>query len=354
MTPAMTTPRAAFPPLRRAGAAGCRDLGPRPARTSSVVRFAARACAVVGLAGCFQVLTPGSAAVSTLPEGWTIRQPAMEAVAEAPVPRHLDGALFAAILSEAFPGARLRTGPDGLDVPSTDPGEILQFGSRKAPRWLVETILKAAQVTGVDPVYLMTLADIESSLSPRAKAPTSSAEGLFQFIDRTWLETLHLHGAAHGFSAAAHAIRLVDDEPVLAHESQRPWIMSLRRDPYLAALMAGELIKDVARALQAKGERELTEAELYLAHFFGAQSAVRFLSALDETPDTAASKLFPRAAKANLGLFSERQGRKRRSVSVSELYDRIDSKIVRRLNAYDTVAASDALKPTADTTVSLR
>ena len=46
-------------------------------------------------------------------------------------------------------------------------------------------------------------------------------------------------------------------------------MMSLRTDPYFSALMAGELIKDVERALQAQGERELQEAELYLAHFLG-------------------------------------------------------------------------------------
>jgi hypothetical protein len=101
--------------------------------------------------------------------------------------------------------------------------------------------------------------------------------------------------------------------------------------------MAGELIKDVERALFAQGERELAEAELYLAHFLGATSAVRFLEALDQDPDMKASKLFPKAAKANAGLFTEGKGRKRRSVSVAELYNKIDSKIVRRLDRYEGI-----------------
>ncbi|MFL5133540.1 MAG: lytic transglycosylase domain-containing protein, partial [Microvirga sp.] len=99
----------------------------------------------------------------------------------------------------------------------------------------------------------------------------------------------------------------------------------------------GELIKDVERALQAQGERELAEAELYLAHFLGASSAVRFLEVLDQDPNMKASKLFPKAARANAGLFMDGKGRKRRPVSVAELYNKIDSKIVRRLDRYEGI-----------------
>ena len=139
------------------------------------------------------------------------------------------------------------------------------------------------------------------------------------------------HAADYGFGAAAEAIGYVNGE-LEVDAKHRDWIMGLRTDPFFSALMAGELIKDVERALQAEGERELAEAELYLAHFLGASSAVRFLEVLDQDPNRKASKLFPKAAKANAGLFMEGKGRKRRPVSVAELYDKIDSKIVRRLD----------------------
>jgi hypothetical protein len=310
-----------------------------PTFKKSFPRIAARLCAVAALAAGFQILTPGPAAVATLSPALLSAPVAASASAAGFLPQR-DAALFQAILAEAFPARTSDPATTGT-VKTQDPDEMMQFGSRRAPRWLVETILKAAEKTGVDPVYMMTLADVESSLLPAAKAPTSSAAGLFQFIDRTWLEVLYMHGAAHGFTAAAAAIKMVDDEPVLVNESQRAWILGLKRDPYLAGLMAGELIRDVSRELRANGERELTEAELYLAHFFGASSATRFLAALDERPDASATQLFPRAAKANAGLFSEKAGKKRRSVTVSELYDRIDSKIVRRLNFYDKVARAN-------------
>ena len=59
-------------------------------------------------------------------------------------------------------------------------------------------IAHASQRTGVDFSYLLAQARIESGLDPQAEARTSSASGLFQFIDQTWLSTLDRHGAALG------------------------------------------------------------------------------------------------------------------------------------------------------------
>jgi Transglycosylase SLT domain len=301
----------------------------------------------VGLFVGLQGLTAGPAAVATLPSALMARPaslPTMQSAVTASVgftPKLTrDPGLFKAILDGAFsfvkPHAAKPAPQELADDAAGDPDELIPFSGRTIPRWLVHSILKAAHVTGVDPVYMMTLADVESSLSPEAKARTSSAQGLFQFIDRTWLEIVQNHAADYGFGAAADAIRTVDGDPVVS-DKDRDWIMSLRTDPYFSALMAGELIKDVERALQAQGERELAEAELYLAHLLGASSAVRFLNALDQDPNMKASKLFPKAAKANAGLFTEGKGRKRRSVSVAELYNKIDSKIVRRLDRYEGI-----------------
>jgi hypothetical protein len=300
-------------------------------------RNAIRLCATLSLVLGFQAMAAVPAAVATLPSALMARPVS----APAPVPElRRNPGLFRSIIEAAFPTAAPGKPAPVDSVPAEpvgNPDELIAFGGRTIPRWLVHSVLKAAHVTGVDPVYMVTLADVESSLSNEAKASTSSAQGLFQFIDRTWLETVHLHGADYGFAAAAKAIRIVDGDPLVTDEKDRAWLMSLRKDPYFSALMAGELIKDVERALQAQGERELAEAELYLAHFLGAGSAVRFLDALDSDPNMSATNLFPKAAKANAGLFMDGKGRKRRAVSVAELYNRIDSKIVRRMDRYEDI-----------------
>jgi hypothetical protein len=312
-------------------------------RKSGRSRHSLRLAFAVGCMIGVQAVTAGPAAVATLPSALLAKRSALP---EQPVttgsvaftPKLAkDPGLFKAILDGAFSlGKSKPAKPQDPAEVAGDPDELIPFNGRNIPRWLVHSILKAAQATGVDPVYMMTLADVESSLSPEAKASTSSAQGLFQFIDSTWLETVQRHAADYGFAAAAEAIRTVDGERVVSGKD-REWIMSLRTDPYFSALMAGELIKDVERALQAKGERELAEAELYLAHFLGASSAVRFLEVLDQDPNMKASKLFPKAARANTGLFMEGKGRKRRPVSVAELYNKIDSKIVRRLDRYEGI-----------------
>jgi soluble lytic murein transglycosylase-like protein len=62
-------------------------------------------------------------------------------------------------------------------------------------------IRQAARMTGADFKYLLATAQVESNLNPNAQAATSSARGLFQFTEQTWLTTLKEQG---GRSATAH------------------------------------------------------------------------------------------------------------------------------------------------------
>src|SRR5829696_9940950 len=135
---------------------------------------------------------------------------------------------------------------------SANPDEVLVFEQMRVPRWLVETVVRAAQVTNVDPAYMMALADKESSLLPDSKAQTSSAEGLFQFVEGTWVEVLRRYGPKHGYAAEAAAIQMVEGRPVVSGSHERERILALRRDPYLSALMPGEMINTHRQTLAGK------------------------------------------------------------------------------------------------------
>jgi soluble lytic murein transglycosylase-like protein len=74
-------------------------------------------------------------------------------------------------------------------------------------RSVVESaIQRASSATGVDFTFLMGAAKRESGFNPAAKARTSSASGLFQFVDQTWLSTLKKHGSKYGYARYADLI----------------------------------------------------------------------------------------------------------------------------------------------------
>jgi len=243
---------------------------------------------------------------------------------------------------------------------SGNPNEVLVFEQMRVPRWLAETVVRAAQVTGVDPAYLMALADKESSLLPDNKARTSSAEGLFQFIESTWLEVLRRYGPKYGYAAEAEAIQIVQGRPVVSDNNDREPILRLRRIPYLSALMAGEMITTHRETLAGKVARDPCFAELYLAHFLGVQGASRFIALLSDKPDDSARKAFPRAAKANHVLFFAKDvTRKQKALTVAEVHGRIDAMIDKRVARYASIrqdlapALAVALLSRQDSTASL-
>ncbi|WP_189523690.1 MULTISPECIES: transglycosylase SLT domain-containing protein [unclassified Mesorhizobium] len=137
------------------------------------------------------------------------------------------------------------------------------------PKGPVAGIVAAAAARhGVPPAIALGIAQIESGMNPNAKAGTSSAGGLFQFVDGTAAQ-YHLRNK---FDAAANAdagARLTADN-----------IAGLKRDL----------------------GRDPTPGEIYLAHFSGYGVAEKLGKASDDTP---ASAVFsPQAIAANRSILA--------------------------------------------------
>jgi hypothetical protein len=189
-------------------------------------------------------------------------------------------------------------------------------GAERSP--VVAALKSAAAATGSDFHYLLGTAMRESSLKPGAQSSTSSATGLFQFIDQTWLGLVKQHGAQHGLSNYAAAIRQDSDGRYHADTGAKQSILALRKDPSLSALMAGEYAKSTQDSMRASLGREVCGGELYAAHFLGPDAACKLIRLADSVPGASAAAQFPQAAAANKSVFFHADGAPK---SVREVYD---------------------------------
>lgn len=127
---------------------------------------------------------------------------------------------------------------------------------------------------------LNRIIQIESGGRPTAKARTSSATGLGQFVDKTWLTVIARH------------------RPDLAAGKSRREILELRKDPHISIELLARLTEDNA-ALLPNG---YGDGDLYLAHFAGVSAARKLLRA---PASASASNYFTGAAvRANRSILS--------------------------------------------------
>ncbi|HKU55034.1 MAG TPA: transglycosylase SLT domain-containing protein [Rhizomicrobium sp.] len=183
---------------------------------------------------------------------------------------------------------------------------------------LVAALQKAAAATGSDFHYLLGTAMRESSLKPNAQSGSSSATGLFQFIDQTWLGLVKEHGAQHGLGDFAAAITKQADGRYRADTGAKQNILALRKDPEVCALMAGEYAKSTQGTLRAGLGRDVCGGELYAAHFLGPDAALKLIKLAASDPNASAAAQFPQAASANKGVFLHGDGTPK---TVREVYD---------------------------------
>ena len=205
---------------------------------------------------------------------------------------------------------------------------------------VLKGIQQASASTGVDFAYLMAQAAKESGFNPEAKAKSSSAAGLYQFVEQTWLSVVRKHGAEHGLGDMASKIKLGEDGRLrVADQALCKEILDLRRDPVIAAAMAAEHAADNEQRLEAKLGREVDAIDLYLAHFLGLNGAANFLRAMESDPNQGAASLFSKAAAANRSIFYRADGSQR---TLQEIQDRFESSMTTEMAAYDDLEATSA------------
>lgn len=204
--------------------------------------------------------------------------------------------------------------------------------SARAPANVLGAIKTASAKTGVDFAYLMEKASAESSFNPTIKAKTSSATGLFQFIDSTWMGMVNKHGAKYGIDT----------------NQDKQSLLNLRKDPALSSFMAAEFAKDNKTHLEKTVGGDIGNTELYFAHFMGAGGASAFLNQLKQNPNATGADIFPKEANANRNVFYNAQNGAPKSLQ--EIYNFFDKKFS---NDNENAPISLAHKPETSRTNSL-
>ncbi|WP_341895998.1 transglycosylase SLT domain-containing protein [Ferrovibrio terrae] len=219
--------------------------------------------------------------------------------------------------------------------PPSAKADSYRVGGHQVSYELLSTLKQASSRTGVDFAYLVAQAGQESGFKADAQAKTSSARGLFQFIESTWLETVRDHGAKHGLAEQAQKIGTGSDgKPRVSDAETRRDILSLRDDPRIASAMAAEYARSNQQILSREFGVDVKKVDLYLGHFLGATGATKFLTGLKDNPAQSAAALLPDAAATNQGVFYTPDGKPR---SLGEIYAFFNTKLDSKAVGLDTV-----------------
>ncbi len=170
-------------------------------------------------------------------------------------------------------------------------------------------IERGAEISGVAPEYLWRTAAAESGFRPEAAASSSSARGLYQFIESTWLSAVRKYGRGLGLDRAAMTVQMDRrGRPLVPDPIAKADILALRSDPLIAATIAGMLTRENASRLAARGFKAASSEELYAAHVLGPEGAAILFQTVHTKPQLPAASIFPAEAKANPRLFYRTAG----------------------------------------------
>lgn len=176
-------------------------------------------------------------------------------------------------------GATLKTGAQEQQaMPVAADKKPTAVGAIKMPDETVGAAIKeAAKKVGTDESIMLAMAKQESGFNPAAKAGTSSAKGLFQFLDSTW------KGMADKYSKSF------------------PELLKGPMDVLASAISGALYIKENSEYLK-KNNIPVTGTTIYASHFLGPGGARKLLQA-DPSAIAASIPGMEGPAKANQFIF---------------------------------------------------
>lgn len=179
----------------------------------------------------------------------------------------------------------------------------------------------AVKASGLDPEYFMIMFGKESSFRTDAKNAKSSATGLGQFIDSTWLKTIKTHAKTLGIS----------DQIAGMSNSE---LLELRKNGKVNAAVSGIFTLENAASFRKSMGREPSNEELYLMHFMGTGGGIKFVRNLRHNPEGVA-EASSQVLAANRTIYFDKGGNRRTNNQVYQV-------LTRRFGSATSAAYRDA------------
>ncbi|PCI57085.1 MAG: hypothetical protein COB36_02105 [Alphaproteobacteria bacterium] len=198
---------------------------------------------------------------------------------------------------------------------------------------LIDDIYEASTVTHIDFELLIITAMIESDLGRVTKSSTSSARGIFQYIEPTWLVLIKRYGSRIGQGDYTNSITINAESylPEIASDSQFTIkdILTLRDNTKIASLIKAYQLKDEAKIVaKYKAGQRINATDHYIVHMLGLSQAHTFYALLkNESSNILAnleSKGFKEAMRLNPTFFYNAQNK---ALSAADAYIQFHHKI---------------------------
>jgi hypothetical protein len=163
-----------------------------------------------------------------------------------------------------------------------------------------------------------------------------TVDGPLRFSDALWFRALKESASGPDADDVAGSIfRTSGGRYYVPAAAERRRILQKRMDTALAARIARAFAEHNAEQMQQDLQRAPTAGELYIAHLFGPEVAVRFIGRVEATPNKSAAKEMPELAQVAPTLVFVRGV----SLTLEQVYERLTQ-------PFAGIPAVPAMKPT--------
>lgn len=216
---------------------------------------------------------------------------------------------------------------------------------------MINALYYASQETGTSFELLVIKAMLESDLGKHTIAANSSARGVFQYIDATWLALIKHHGEEIGYKPYADALEINQITRKYEVHGASPLsltnILDLRDNPRIAALIKAYQILDEEQTLQSfKNGQDVHITDHYIVHMMGL-SLARIFYKLQQSesaiiPANLTNQMFEKAIASNKYFFYGDDGNGLNATQIYSKFEERSSQKIEALRDIDTKYGSGA------------